>query len=210
MGLDISHYKLIEVEADDSLMFLKDEIEFELAEDRYFPDDIYVDADVEAYWEFIAVFNNSEDLLSCQSVLRDRNDGYVNYQLLVSKDDEAYQKKIKVFEKQMGLVNFEKHKGKLTVQNESDKGITYEYLVYFGTLTRKVAYFEQAGYQRKGMRGKGFNEYFKNGKNYTNIEDFKILLKFIDTKSALYLENNIQDNFVNKFKQGKSILSISW
>ena len=209
MGLDIIHMKVSQVETDSTQMFLKNEIELGIKDQNYLLENAYSEKLVDGFWEFVAVFKNEEELKEVESELKDLNDGYRYFKLIVSKTDDRYREKIRDFEKDNRIKEFNKTLEIIDIRLKDGRKIQFESICYEGKLKHKVVYFEEAGYQRKGM-GSGFSEHYKNGGFYCEKENFKKLLDFNSPKNHMYEEGNIQNNFIQNYSKGESILMISW
>jgi hypothetical protein len=76
----------------------------------------------------------------------------------------------------------------------------------------KVIYYEEKGYQRKGVAA-GFINVFENNKLYFQKEDVirvKSFLKAENDASQALLEQRFQENFIDNFIEGESIFFINW
>ncbi|WP_027394242.1 hypothetical protein [Aquimarina latercula] len=209
MGLDITHWKLSSEKTDSSQMFLKEEIELGVKDINRLSEEVYKNSLVDGFWEFIAVFDNDQDLKLSRTELEELNDGYRHFKLVVSRTDELFEEKINKFEIDNGISNFNKKQDNIEIELKDSRKIQFTSICYEGKLNRKVAYFREAGYQRKGM-GNGFSEYFKNDSFYCEQKSFKKLLDFSSPNNHMYEEGNIENNFIQNYTQGKSILMISW
>lgn len=77
---------------------------------------------------------------------------------------------------------------------------------------KKVIYFHQAGYQRKGMKGSFYKD-FKNDGLYFDLESLHRAYSYLEAdhiSSLSELQHNFQKNFIDNFVVGESILNISW
>ena len=209
MGLDITHWKLLSEKTDSSQMFLKEEIELGIRDINRLSEDVYTNSLVDGFWEFIAVFDNDRDLQLSKTKLKELNDGYRHFKLVISKTDELFKEKIKKFEIYNGINDFNKNQVNIEIELNDTSKIQFTSICYEGKLNRKVAYFQEVGYQRKGM-GNGFSEYFKNDSFYSEQKNFKKLLDFNSPKNHMYEEGNIENNFIQNYTTGESILMISW
>ena len=129
--------------------------------------------------------------------------------MVVSRTDEFFEEKIKKFEIEKGINNFNKTQNSIEIKLNDTRKIQFTGICYEGVLNRKVAYLKEVGYQRKGM-GNGFSEYFKNDSFYCEQKSFEKLLDFNSSKNHMYEKGNIENNFIKNYTQGKSILMISW
>lgn len=80
----------------------------------------------------------------------------------------------------------------------------------FGVI--KVMYFQQEGYQRKGMNSKFYND-FENDKLYFDLESVRKAYNYLEAdhiSSLKELQHNFQENFLDNFIEGKSIFQVSW
>ena len=209
MGLDITHWKLLSEKTDSSQMFLKEEIELGIKDINRLSEEVYKNSLVDGFWEFIAVFDNDQDLRLSRAELEELNDGYRHFKLVVSRTDELFEEKINKFEIDNGISSFNKKQDNIEIELKDCRKIQFTSICYEGKLNRKVAYFREAGYQRKGM-GNGFSEYFKNDSFYCEKKNFKKLLDFSSPGNHMYEEGNIENNFIQNYTQGESILMISW
>jgi len=209
MGLDITHWKISSEKTNSSQMFLKEEIELGVRDINRFSEEVYTNSLVTGFWEFVAVFENEQDLQSSKSELEELNDGYRHFKLVVSKTDDLFEEKIKKFEIEKGINNFNKTHNNIEVKLNDTRKIQFTGICYEGDLNRKVVYLKEVGYQRKGM-GNGFSEYFKNDSFYCEQKSFEKLLDFNSPKNHIYEKGNIENNFIKNYSQGKSILMISW
>jgi hypothetical protein len=76
----------------------------------------------------------------------------------------------------------------------------------------KVIYFQQEGYQRKGMNSKFYSD-FENDKLYFDLESLRKAYNYLEAdhiSSLKELQQNFQENFINNFIEGKSIFQVSW
>jgi hypothetical protein len=76
----------------------------------------------------------------------------------------------------------------------------------------KVIYFEQKGYQRKGMKAK-FYSVFENDKLYFDLESVRQAYNYLEEdhiNSLKELQQNFKENFIDNFIEGKSIFHVSW
>ncbi len=209
MGLDITHMKLSLIKTDTTEMYLKDEIMLGMKDVNNFPDDIYSEKLVNGFWEFIAIFKNNEELEFAKPELERLNDGYRNFKMIVSKTDNQFKEKINHFEKEHKIEKVKKTKSLIEVNLKNGSKILFESLCYEGELNCKVAYFQEVGYQRKGM-GNGFSNYFKNDSFYSELKNFEKLLDFYSRNNHMYEEGNIKNNFIKNYVKGESLMMISW
>ncbi len=209
MGLDITHWKLSSKKNDSAQMFLKEEIELGMRDVNRLPEEVYTNSIVDGFWEFVAVFDNDQDLQSSKKELEELNDGYRHFILILSRTDELFEEKIKKFEIDNGIKDFNKNQNNIELELKDTRKIQFKSICYEGKLKRKVAYFQELGYQRKGM-GDGFSEYFTNDSFYCEQKNFKKLLDFNSPINHMYEEGNIEKNFIQNYAQGESILMISW
>jgi len=76
----------------------------------------------------------------------------------------------------------------------------------------KVIYFQQEGYQRKGMNSKFYSD-FENDKLYFDLESLRKAYNYLEAdriNSLKELQQNFQENFIDNFIEGKSIFQVSW
>ena len=77
---------------------------------------------------------------------------------------------------------------------------------------KKVIYFHQVGYQRKGMKGSFYKD-FKNDGLYFDLESLHRAYSYLEAdhiSSLSELQHNFQNNFIDNFVVGESIFNISW
>jgi len=77
---------------------------------------------------------------------------------------------------------------------------------------KKVIYFHQVGYQRKGMKGSFYKD-FKNDGLYFDLESLHRAYSYLEAdhiSSLSELQHNFQKNFIDNFVVGESIFNISW
>jgi hypothetical protein len=77
---------------------------------------------------------------------------------------------------------------------------------------KKVIYFHQVGYQRKGMKGSFYKD-FKNDGVYFDLESLHRAYSYLEAdhiSSLTELQQNFQKNFIDNFIVGESIFQISW
>ncbi len=76
----------------------------------------------------------------------------------------------------------------------------------------QVIYFRAIGFQSKGMK-KEFYEVYKNDTIYYKLEDVENAYTYLTTDMDNKLKNlqkNFRENFINNFKEGISIVLVSW
>jgi len=141
MGLDITHWKLLPEKTYSSEMFLKEEIELGMNDINNLNNEAFKDVLVNGMWEFVAVFDNVEDLELAKYEVSSLNDGYRNIKLLLSKTGELYHEKISHFEIENGIKEFDITQDTIEIDLEDGRKIQFESICYEGKLSCKVAYF---------------------------------------------------------------------
>jgi hypothetical protein len=77
---------------------------------------------------------------------------------------------------------------------------------------KKVIYFHEVGYQRKGMKASFYKD-FKNDSEYFDLESLHRAYSYLEAdhiSSLQELKQNFQKNFIDNFIVGESIFTISW
>jgi hypothetical protein len=80
---------------------------------------------------------------------------------------------------------------------------------------KKVIYFHQVGYQRKGMKGSFYKDFKNDGLyfDYFDLESLHRAYSYLEAdhiSTLSELQQNFQKNFIDNFIVGESIFEISW
>ncbi|MFI4963681.1 MAG: hypothetical protein ACHP6H_07500 [Legionellales bacterium] len=78
-----------------------------------------------------------------------------------------------------------------------------------GVQTHKILYYNEVGYQRKGMRPE-FYEDFENCKDHFERDAVIKAFAYIDPGRPDWVRSNFQKNFIDNFIEGESIFCVSW
>ncbi|QHS63716.1 hypothetical protein [Chitinophaga agri] len=100
------------------------------------------------------------------------------------------------------------HPGMLTTANFSYTAISYA-MTYE---KRKIIYYKEIGYQRKGVKGSFYDDFRNDGSYFSRKDVIRLFGHLDDSNNEDYKwrAENFQQNFLDNFVEGHSILHISW
>jgi hypothetical protein len=209
MGLDISHYKIIDGAVDEyppGLTYaVKDNFGGYDVNDEYF----------RKYWTLIKIYKR----LSSTKYVINKNEFEPTRQIWQEWNSKVHVELI-TKEKLRSLLNEKNAEVKPNkiyfLKNESN----WFSLNLFEYRTTEGFYLKQVGYQRKGVKDEFFQHFDINKKGitrYTQKEKFELVYELIgkyyehDTdEDIIQLRTQYKKDFIGKYEEGKSILSISY
>ena len=110
-------------------------------------------------------------------------------------------------ESRLGL---ERSRARILTGRWSDNGVQYreQTLSYLEPATEKGIYFVEAGYQRKGMSHRFYDDYSGN-KVYVERERFANLPSYLWEDTPASDRQNLFDRFISNYEHGRSMLYAS-
>lgn len=209
MGLDISHYKVIDesnVEYPPSLIYVKkNSFEGYDVKQDYF----------KKYWKSIKIYN----WLSSTKYVINRSEFEPTRQIWNEWNPKVHVELI-TREELWSLLkekNAEVKSNEIYFLKKESKWFSLNLYNYKET---EGFYLKQVGYQRKGVQDEFFQHFDTNKTGitrYTNKEQFELIFKLIgkyyehDTDEDVnQLRIQYKKDFIEKYEEGKSILSISY
>lgn len=163
---------------------------------------------VPGYFDKVAIFLNEENKALAKPYLLNSKDPEEDFQLFMVGPLKDCEEKLLDFEIQN---NLEPDTREILASNIEigNRVIEFQSVLYDCKVKREILYYEEMGYQRKGMSAE-FYEYFKKDAYYVEKRDFMKLLDFMDPENHMYDPENIRKNFIDNYEEGKSVLSLSW
>jgi hypothetical protein len=216
MGLDITHYKaILKLPENSELLNIGGQIRGIVgAETR------------ESFSEFNVPFEHFKNFIQpidCPIIMETviiaegkNNIEYVtnhfsssDYKILLN--DDSLSRNLNEYENEKGLKDFRKHFGE-SVLNK------WKVLNYYKTEKKEGFYYQQVGYQRKGMNKKFWNRFCKDDiYEYALKEDFEYASKCLQKKQLSEPETEFElrkesfkKQFLDNFENGASFMSLSY
>lgn len=213
MGLDINHYKLtLKPNEEGNYFTLEDwDLDCNVPLTAFAPFITKVKT-----WETlhsIAVVKNEEDYYKLLKSYEKDNEEHDYAKIFVGEKSDSLLDEIREFIKKNNWDKLERLDLEVTEGNFKHFDISFSDVAYVDGF-----YYEQVGYQRKGMNNK-FYDTFREFLLWGKKEDFELALTCVGTE--WYIENwgleavndmkkNFKENFVDKYEFGKSLLCASF
>ncbi|GAL86140.1 hypothetical protein MYP_3369 [Sporocytophaga myxococcoides] len=211
MGLDITHYKatLIKPQTTDPTSVLSETREsyndFNVPFQHF--KQYIQEIDCPNILDTVIIAKQENHLDEAKEFLKN-----YNYTFFLKTNDEELNNLLTKHEIENGLIGLHKH------MHDQVLGARWIVLYYYEILKKEGFYYEEVGYQRKGMSSKFWDRFSSEDiYNFALKEDFEYAYSCvdycwsIDTREIVkQRKEDFKNNFIDNFESGASFLSLSY